>query len=611
MSAEQRAPAPETIRLLLVEDDHQDHSLLRDLLDVVPDVSFSIDWAKDMATGRDRLGQDHFDVCLIDQNLPDGIGLELLEYRATQGLPVPVIMMAEQSSRSLDRQAMALGASGFLDKNRLDPTLLERTIRYARQHSKTIENLYRTTFRDECTGLIAPMLLRDRLERALTLAKRRQTLVALVVVDVVHGIDDGLEEGLREKQIARQAQHLVRHLRESDTIARMTDRHLAFILEDLRLADDAGLVTQKVILGLASPVLIDGHPITAKPCAGIALYPKDCGDADRMLRRADAAMRQAKTKDIPNYRFASDDLERKRQKRILLSQDVRHALEQGAMKLRYRPLINTADQTISLSTEVHLKGSINDILSTDQFLPIADDPSLIEALTDWIIHETVKQLLIWQAQGFEAVELAVPFISKRPSHLPFLERAIRRHLVPAAIKPNLVEVDLDQDLFMSDLADGKRELAALKTVGVRLSLIDFGHDDKGLYDLANDHLDSLKLSPHLYRDLPGNKSRETLLRAVISLGHDLDLHIVADGTHDERQCAFLRHIGCDAIKLPTTCSPSTATKFMTWHRDNNHLKRSKKPKISIKAQLPLKSRQKLPRTMPAKPKKPLPSLDSR
>ena len=613
MSAEPRAPAPEIIRLLLVEHDHQDYSLLCDLLDAVPDVSFSIDWAKDMATGRDHLNSKNFDICLIDQDVSDGSGLELLACRAIKALKLPIIVMAKQSAKSLDRQAMALGAAGFLDKNRLDPTLLERTIRYAIQHAQSIEALNRTTFRDERTGLITPTLLHDRLERALVLAKRRQTLVALVVIDAAHGKSDGLDEDFHQQQLAHQAKVLIRHLRESDSIARMTDRHLAFVLEDLRNADDAGLVAQKVLLGLAKSGLTGDHRTVVRPFAGIALYPKDCDDADGMLRCANGAMRKAKTKtkDAPGFCFANEGLEQRRQKRILLSQDLRHALEQKALELRYRPVINTADKKIGLSAEIQLQGAIDDVLSKDQFLPIADDPSLIEMLTDWIIRETIKQLLIWQSQGFEAVELAIPFISKRPSHLPYLERAIRRYLMSAAIEPSLIEVDLDHNLFQNNSTDGGQGLAALKTTGIRLALIDFGRHDNGLDDLANDQLDSLKLSPHLYQDLPGNTPRETLLRAIVNLGHDLDLRIVAEAAHDERQFSFLRHIGCDAIKLPTTCAPSTANRFMTWHRNNNPSKPPKKPKISIKAQLPLTSRREFPRSLPTEPNKPLPSLDRR
>ena len=611
MSAEPRAPAPEIIRLLLVEHDHQDHSLLCDLLDAVPDVSFSIDWAKDMATGRDHLNSKNFDICLIDQDVSDGSGLELLACRAVKALPLPMIVMAKQGARSLDRQAMALGAAGFLDKNRLDPTLLERTIRYAIQHAKSIEALNRTTFRDERTGLITPTLLLDRLERALVLAKRRQTLVALVVIDATPGKSDGLDEGFHQQQLAHQAKILNCHLRESDSIARMTDRHLAFILEDLRNGDDAGLVTQKVLLGLAKPGLTGGHRTVAKPSAGIALYPKDCDDADSMLRRANDAMREAKTKDAPGFCFANEGLEQRRQKRILLSQDLRHALEQKALELRYRPVINTADKKIGLSAEIQLRGAIDDVLSKDQFLPIADDPSLIEMLTDWIIRETIKQLLIWQSQGFETVELAIPFISKRPSHLPYLERAIRHYLMPADIEPSLIEVDLDYNLFLNNSTDGGQGFATLKTTGIRLALIDFGRHDIGLDDLANDHLDSLKLSPHLYQDLPGNTPRETLLKAIVNLGHDLDLRLVAEAAHDERHFSFLSHIGCDAIKLPTICSPDAATKFLAWHRNNNPSKPPKKPKISIKAQLPLTDRREFPRSMPTEPNKPLPSLDQR
>lgn len=155
MNAYRRAPFDDPIRVLLVEDSHDDYRLICDLLDTVADTCFSIDWARDLAAGRDRLETACFDVCLIDQRLPDGDGLDLLETILIQDCPSPAIMLTGHGSLELDRQAMERGAAGFLDKNRIDPSLLARTIRYAIRQQEITARLTRRVTTDELTGLVS------------------------------------------------------------------------------------------------------------------------------------------------------------------------------------------------------------------------------------------------------------------------------------------------------------------------------------------------------------------------------------------------------------------------------------------------------------------------
>lgn len=611
MNAERRAPSPDPIRLLLVDDSQDDHRLLCDLLDAVNDVSYAIDWAKDLSTGRDRLENGRFDVCLIDHRLPEGDGLELLETAAVRGFPAPMILLTGHGSAKLDQRAMTLGASGFLDKNRLDSTLLERTIRYAMQQQKIIRSHAHAALRDDATGLITPILFRDRLARALAVAKRRQSLVALVLIDL--GQERAPETDLerQERQLTVQAKRLVRHLRETDSVARLADQRLALILESLQCADDAALVARKTLDKLTSPVVEDDETLIARPSAGIAIYPEDCGDIDTLLRQADDAMRRAKAEEGHGYRFGSERVDHRVQRQFLLSDDLKRALDQETFTLRYRPSVHVANTAISLTAEVYSNKPENKHISTDQFLSIAHNRSLIASITDWIVGEAISQLLAWRYQGFERVDLSLPFVSTRPVDLPILERSIRRHLGKAPISPDHIEIDLGQNLVISDLASGGHGLAALKATGVRLALDDFGRHDASFHHLANDLLDSLKLSSRLYHDLPGDTAHETLLKAIISLGHDLDLRVMADGARDEHQFAFLKGAGCDAIKLRAAKSSLTADMFTSWLQKTKPPLASGKARIVVKSQITSGNGQTCPAEMGVKNKEPLSPLDTR
>ncbi len=473
---------------------------------------------------------------------------------------------------------MALGASGFLDKGRLDPHLLERTIRYAMRQREVVRTLNRKALRDEATGLVSRPLFRDRLVQALAHARRRQSQVAVVLIEVKQEPDQPKIPAPCDEQLACLAKHLTHQLRATDTVARIADHHLALILEGLQEPDNAALVTQKVLDGLASSEPANGASAIPAPAAGIALYPEDGSDGNILLQRAANALLQAKADKIRRYRFSSDLMDRKAPRQFLCHRDLRHALDQNAIALRYRPLVHIGSSMISLSADIHLSSSDNEFVSAARFRSIADDRSLVKETTRETVRAAISHLQAWQKQGFGNIELSVPFISERASDLPFLQQALLEYLKGADIDPCHIEIDLNQALISGDLAAGGHGLSALKATGIRLAFDGFGRREISIHDLANDRLlDSLKLSSRLYRDLPGNASQATLLTSIIALGHDLDLRVVANGARDDRQFAFLKGAGCDAIKLRATGSTLTAEKFLYWLKQNKQSTSSSTP----------------------------------
>lgn len=553
--AEQRAPISHPVRLLLVDDNQEDRSLLQDLLDMVADQRFSIDWAADLASGRDQLAKGCFDACLVAQTLPDGEGMALLDMAALPERPVPMILLANHACRRLDRSAMDRGALGFLDKGKLDPTTLERTIRYAMRQQKRLSELSRAVLRDDETGLVKGELFRDRLKRALIFADRQKSQVAVMMINADRP----------QGSLAVQAKRLTSLLRKTDTVARLADRQLGVLLEGIRDAGDAALVARKMLIELALPILDAGEERMPKPAIGIALYPEERGQVDTLLRQADRAMRAALTAAQPDFYFACERLDVNRIERTaLLSGDLQATLEKGALSLRYRPLIHLADTAISFSAEIVDQDTGRTLTPARDFSSIANDRRLIEKTIGWMLSTAISDLLTWQGLGFNQVNLSLPFPSTRGADLPMLEQALRRQLDGKSIDPRQLEIDLDQGLVDADLATGGCGLAALRATGVRLALDDFGRDGATIHHLTSDLIQSLKMSPGLYQDLPGDGMRETLLKAVISFGHDLNLLVVANGAQHEHQFAFLRKVGCDAIKLQAAGSSLTADMVASW-----------------------------------------------
>ena len=166
MLANRSAGLEDPIRVLLVEDNEADYWHARDLLDAAPHARFTIDWARDLQSGLARLAPAAFDVCLLEQALPDGDGLEIVRAAPSRGCDAPIIMLTGRGSFDLDLQAMQLGAADYLDKSRIDAAMLERAIRYALNRRQQAQRLSRLAQHDELTGLANRSLFNDRLERA-------------------------------------------------------------------------------------------------------------------------------------------------------------------------------------------------------------------------------------------------------------------------------------------------------------------------------------------------------------------------------------------------------------------------------------------------------------
>lgn len=565
MSDQRRARCREPIRVLLVDDSQDDRQLIGDLLDDISDTRYSIDWVQDLASGHDRIDQGGFDVCLLDHRFPEGDGLDILEAAIARGLTPPFIVLTGHGSVALDHRAMTIGAAGFLDKNRLDPITLERTIRYAIRHQKMMTGLARATLRDETTGLVNRVLFRDRLAHALAAARRHDRQVAVMLIDLTFETEMIADDDRTEAWLAIAGQRLVDDLRETDTVARFASRQCALILEGLKTAEQVDVIAKKVLKRLSSPIIEDGSTVAPRPSIGIALYPKEGGDVAGLMRQAEAAMRRAKGEGGCRYAFGSEQVDRRVRHDLVRDKLMARIIERGELAFHFRPQIDLTSDVIGFSAEIVGNRLDNETLSVEQLLPVLADRRHMEALCDWMLSASVAQLMRWREHGFERIDLTLPFPSRRASDLQALDVALHRHLVDAEIGAERIEFDLDEDLVIGDLASGGLRLSALKARGVRLALDGFGRVETGIHGLAGELLDSLKLSPRLYRDLPGEASRETLVRAIIGLGHDLELRVVANGVRDDRQFAFLKQSGCDAVQLRASCpllSPEAATGWL-------------------------------------------------
>jgi diguanylate cyclase (GGDEF)-like protein len=533
---------------------------------MIADTRFHIDWARGMTEGRERLAQASFDICILNLANPDGASLELLASTNTLLPTLPIIALAESPTPEQDRQAQSLGAAALLEKDKLDPASLGRTIRYAIHQRKAITNMARHAFVDEPTGLISPALLRERLERALAFARRRDREAAVMIIDLDLECGVELKDSLVDQALRVIGQRLSAELRETDSIARLSKQRLALLIEGTSNLDQIATVARKVMRRLRSPIEIESLPISPAPSMGVAIYPSEGGDGDRLIREAETAMRRALAEGGGCFRFSSERIDHAANEGLVLSKAFASAFGHRELRLRYYPDIALTSGMNGLGCEVAWRHPDKDWLLLGSTFASLEDETLIKGVADWALASAAEQLSIWNRLdiNFRHLSLALPF--HRSPTLALLREAVMRQLKARAISPEMIELDLPASLIIDDVRRGGSDLAALKATGVRLAFDGFGDGRFAIDDLQQHALDSIKLTPSLCADLPNDQRHVSALRALINLGHDLGLGVTAKGARDQRQFSILKRLGCDSVQLSNDLPPMSADAASVWLR---------------------------------------------
>ena len=556
------------VRVLLIEDDDEDYRRTCDLLDAVRHATFVIERARSVEDAMARLESGAHDVCLVDQDLPDGEGLRLVRIAHHRGVRAPIIMLTGCGTLALDLDAMTLGVADFLDKSRIDATLLERAIRYALARHRQAERLNRLAQYDELTGLANRSLYQDRLARALAWARRHGRLVAVMVLDLngFKAVNDRLGHGAGDRLLTIMAKRLTRRLRETDTIARLGGDEFALLVENLAKPEHAALVARKLLDAVAPPVDLDDHRVTVTASLGVALYPKDGDDAADLLRQADGAMYRAKAEGGNLCRFSNDQFERQVQRGALLEADLRRALERRELILHYQPQITLRPGGLGIAAVVRWDHPELGLIGLERFLPLAEDTGLLRPLTEWLFDAGCAQVRHWCALGLERMHLALPLLSRQQLAWNGLAARLQERLRAAELAPERLEIEVSEELLLADAEAGGIGLAGLKQVGVRVALDGFGRGPMSLRSLEPGRLDTIKLAPEIHQGGADDQQRSALVSALISLARDLGLRVVGDGIDRYERLAFLRRSGCDAVQGLMSCPPLPADACTSWLR---------------------------------------------
>jgi diguanylate cyclase (GGDEF)-like protein/PAS domain S-box-containing protein len=407
---------------------------------------------------------------------------------------------------------------------------------------------------DSLTGLPNRRLLEDRLTQALALSKRNRKLTATMFIDLdrFKTINDTLGHSVGDEVLKEVARRLVAQLRVGDTVCRVGGDEFLVVLPEIKRASDAAQVARKMIENLSTQMIVDVHELTVTPSIGIAIYPDDGGDADALIRNADAAMYHVKETGRASYQFFTEQMNKLAAGRLALENELRTAFESGTLRLYAQPTLDLASGAcVGYLVGPRWQHPTRGLLQFAQFTQLAEDTALASRIGDWVLAEACR----WAAAHGEDGPPVAVHLSARHCKQPALLDAIKRALAESALPARRLVLELNEATLMHEPEATLVLLRRLDALGALVAIGNFGAGMSNLSILKRVPARALKLDPGIVAQIPASAEQSAVAGAAVALGHALGLRVVGDGVESEAQRDALRAVGCDEIEGPFAGAP--------------------------------------------------------
>jgi diguanylate cyclase (GGDEF)-like protein len=472
----------------------------------------------------------------------------LVGLSADEQLAVAEKKMRTYVWRSVVGSLLALLLAGLL--SRMSGQVAESRLRESEinlAHAQRIEYL---AFHDALTGLPNRTMFSKVLTERINEARRydRKLAVAFLKLDRWKQSNDTLGHEAGDQLLKEVATRLKGCVRDSDTIARLGGDEFVVLLPELGDDKYAATVAQKVLSVIARPFTLIGHEFRVTASIGISTYPGDGLDEQSLTKNADIAMYQAKAEGKNNFQFYSEKLNANSLERLTLESSLRHALERNEFRLHYQAKWDIASGRIT-GMEALLRWEHPDLgtVAPMQFIPIAEETGLIVPIGRWVLKTVCSQSVAWQRQGLPRLSIAVNLTARQFTDEHLLQD-VTSILKATGMDPRLLELEVTESLLIQDVENTLQILTGLKALGIKIAVDDFGTGYSSLATLQRFPLDTIKIDRSFIRNVVGNPADTGLADAIIAMGKNLSLTVVAQGVETREQADFLRTHACDELQ---------------------------------------------------------------
>ena len=413
------------------------------------------------------------------------------------------------------------------------------------------ERIRHMAHHDELTGLPNRSLIRDRLDQAIRHARRNGRCVAVAFIDLdgFKLVNDGLGHNAGDDLLKVVGARMAGCMRRDDMLGRFGGDEFVIILAD-QPNDPMSVapVLEKIRQAVNEPVLLEGQEVQVSCSMGVVMYPRDGDDPNTLMMNADAAMYRAKELGKNAFQFYAREMNASVEEKLVLLEGLRSAIEHKQFSLLYQPKVDLRSGRIfGVEALIRWQHPEHGMVSPARFISLAEESGLIIPIGDWVLQTACRQAMAWCKAGLPPVTMSVNVSPRQFEEKRLVER-VAQALRDSGLPAGALEIEVTEGLIMRDLAQSVGKMGELKAMGVALSIDDFGTGYSSLSALKTFPISTLKIDKSFVSDLADNAGDQAIALAVISLGHRLNLRVLAEGVETEQQRRFLIENDCDEMQ---------------------------------------------------------------
>lgn len=403
---------------------------------------------------------------------------------------------------------------------------------------------------DSLTGLPNRTLFQDRLKQAIKKAKRNNSKIALLFIDLDHfkEINDSFGHDVGDEILKTVTTRLEDSKRNEDTLSRLGGDEFTIILEGLHQIQDASSVANKILEELSQSMNVHNNILYVSSSIGISIYPDDGESAKNLLKFADSAMYKAKGEGRNNFQYYNATLTELAFERVVMESNLRTALKNNEFVVYYQVQVNgTTDTIIGIEALVRWQQPSIGLISPAKFIPLAESTGLIVDIDRYVMRTAMTQVVQWYREGLNPGVLAMNLAIKQLHEEDFMS-TFKSLMNEINCKPEWLELEVTEGQIMTNPEEAIKALQKISDLGIELAVDDFGTGYSSLAYLKRLPIDKLKIDQAFVRNLPEDEEDAGIAKAVIALAKSLNLRVIAEGVETRAQRDFIVENGCENIQ---------------------------------------------------------------
>ena len=411
---------------------------------------------------------------------------------------------------------------------------------------------------DTLTQLPNRLLVRDRLQQALRAARRQNTTLALLFVDLDRFkiINDSLGHHVGDTLLQSVAERILTCVRDMDTVGRHGGDEFTVVLPEVDRAA-AALIAQRIVESVSTPYFLCNHELAISSSIGVAAYPADGEDVDTLLQNADTAMYHAKQAGRANVRFFEGEMNASANRQLEMAAGLRKALQANHFELHYQPQVELATGRVVAVEALIRWRTPQGLIKPASFLPVAAQNGLLPAIDDWVLRTACVQMKAWQTDGALRAKVAVNVSASRLSDKGFVRR-VAEILETTGLEPGWLELEITERTTVESAEAAAGAIVVLRDMGVSVSIDDFGTGYSWMSYLKSFRVDKLKIDPSFVAGLPDDADSAAIAEAIINLGGNMGHVVIAKGVETLSQLEYLSNRGLKVAQGHLFAAPAPA-----------------------------------------------------